>query len=420
VGAVVRLEQAGPPIGQLALLALAVLGLHLVLLLGLPVSTGGDPQAGLAGLPTIAPETAPAEALAAQPEAPRPVERSSVRWLLAPPPAPPPARPAPPPTAPARSAPPAPVAASLPPSEPASPAAQEPIEPDVLAEEQAWDIDPIPDVAAWIPSELSAGVAAPPDERLAEAQAPPRPAPAATSAAEAPEGARTTPPTGIRDTAVPSTRTRGLPAATPPASTQLVFDVNGQARGLNYHASATLDWLHDGQSYQAQMRVSAFMVGSRTQRSTGRLDATGLHPDRFVDISRRERETRFDTERERIAYAGHAHEDPLQAGAQDRLSVVLQLAARFNAAAPVAGQRLNLQVASASGAERWEFEVVGQGAVRVPAGEFSAWHVQRVARHPGDTQTSFWLAPSLEHLPVRLVLIQPNGDQLEQSLKRLP
>jgi len=278
----------------------------------------------------------------------------------------------------------------------------------------------MPDLTALAPSDMRAGEAAPPEESLAETQALPRPAPAATSSADAAEGIRANPPSDMRHTAVPATRTRGLPAATPPASAQLVFDVNGQARGLNYHASATLDWLHDGQSYQAQMRVSAFMVGSRSQRSTGRLDATGLHPDRFTDISRRERETRFDSDRERIAYAGHTHEDPLQAGAQDRLSVILQLAARFNVASPVAGQRLNLQVVSASGAERWEFEVVGQEAVRVPAGEFTAWHVQRVARHPGDTQTSFWLAPSLEHLPVRLVLIQPNGDQLEQNLKRLP
>jgi hypothetical protein len=38
----------------------------------------------------------------------------------------------------------------------------------------------------------------------------------------------------------------------------------------------------------------------------------------------------------------------------------------------------------------------------------------------GDARLSAWLAPELDHLPVRLVLIQPNGDQLEQALGVCP
>jgi hypothetical protein len=96
---------------------------------------------------------------------------------------------------------------------------------------------------------------------------------------------------------LPAFRTQGLPPARPPASARLEYNVSGQSRGMNYQATGTLDWQHDGVAYQAQMRVSAFMIGSRTQRSAGQLHATGLHPDRFTDISRRERETRFDERR---------------------------------------------------------------------------------------------------------------------------
>lgn len=233
-------------------------------------------------------------------------------------------------------------------------------------------------------------------------------------------GASATPATSRAPGSLPAFRTQGLPPATPPASNSLVYDVSGQAKGMNYQASGTLDWQHDGQAYQAQMRVSAFMLGSRTQRSAGQLHATGLHPDRFTDISRRERETRFDGEQARIGYTGIAQQDPLQTGAQDRLSIILQLASRFNAQPPAAGQRMSFQVVGASSAEPWDFEVAGQENISVPAGDFTAWHVRRVLRREGDPRLSVWLAPELDHMPVRLILVQPDGDQLEQALRRLP
>ncbi len=268
-----------------------------------------------------------------------------------------------------------------------------------------------------------------PDEPLPAVQAqamPPVEEPTRTSdtpvtppeaAAESP---RASPPAARGNTALPAFRTQGLPPARPPSSARLVFDVTGQARGLEYQASATLDWQHDGQSYQAQMRVSAFLVGSRTQRSAGLIDATGLHPDRFIDISRRERETRFDGDQARIGYTGLSQQDPLQTGAQDRLSIVLQLSSLFNAKAPTPGQRASFQVVGASSAEPWDFEVVGRETVSVPAGEFIGWHVRRVARQDGDARMSVWLLPSLDYLPVRLVLTQANGDQIEQALRNLP
>lgn len=228
------------------------------------------------------------------------------------------------------------------------------------------------------------------------------------------------PPAPRAKQTLPAFRTQGLPPARPPASARLEYNVSGQSRGMSYQATGTLDWQHDGVAYQAQMRVSAFMIGSRTQRSAGQLHATGLHPDLFTDISRRQRETRFDGEQARIGYTGIAHQDPLQTGAQDRLSIILQLASRFNVQAPAAGQRMSFQVVGASSAEPWEFEVLGQERVSVAAGEFTAWHVRRVAHREGDARLSAWLAPELDHLPVRLVLVQPNGDQLEQALRRLP
>ncbi|HMP12150.1 DUF3108 domain-containing protein [Hydrogenophaga sp.] len=238
-----------------------------------------------------------------------------------------------------------------------------------------------------------------------------RPAPAQVSVPDRPDAVTSQ---------LPEWRTRGLPAALPPDSARLLYDVTGQSGRARYQASGALVWDRRGSAYDAQMRISAFLVGSRTQRSSGRLDSTGLHPDQFVDTSRREREVRFDSASARITYSENARQDVLLPGAQDRLSVLLQLASLLNARPPVQGQRFQMQVVGASDAEAWEFEVVGLEQPTVPAGRMPAWHLQRVARHPNDTRLSVWLAPQLQHLPVRLSLRHANGDQVEQSLRRHP
>lgn len=409
----------GPPLGRLALLTLAVLGLHLGLLTGFPSWTGGNDPGDFTVLGETGTEPSGADSAAAQASptgTPRSVERSSVRWLLVPPPPPPP-----PPPAPVRRTPlvqplkAQPTPAPTPPAEP-------PSAPMALAGEQPWTLEPALEPP---PERVSTPVDPPPAAQARETHvieppvATPAP-PAASPLASATDSPGTSPLPTQRSGSLPAFRTQGLPPARPPASTRLVYDVSGQAKGLNYHASGTLDWQHDGQAYQAQMRVSAFMVGSRTQRSAGQLHATGLHPDRFTDISRRERETRFDGDQARIGYTGLVQQDPLQTGAQDRLSIILQLASRFNAKAPTAGERMSFQVAGVASAEPWEFEVLGQEGISVPAGDFTAWHVRRVARQEGDARMSVWMAPNLDFLPVRLLLTQANGDQLEQTLRRMP
>ncbi|TNF58047.1 MAG: DUF3108 domain-containing protein [Burkholderiales bacterium] len=241
-----------------------------------------------------------------------------------------------------------------------------------------------------------------------------------STALTVPGHARTPEHPDAAKTPLPMLRTAVLAPASPPDSRRLEYDILGNAGRAKYRASGVLDWRHQGSTYEAQMRISAFLVGSRIQRSTGRLDSTGLHPDRFVDTSRREREARFGEVPGRITYSGSDRQDALRPGAQDRLSVLLQLASRLNAGTPVSGQRLEMQVAGATGAESWEFEVVGREQVDVPAGVFPAWHVRRVARHTDDTGLSVWLAPELQHLPVRVVLREPDGDRIEQGLRSRP
>ena len=71
-----------------------------------------------------------------------------------------------------------------------------------------------------------------------------------------------------------------------PESALLKYQVVGQAKGLNYWASAELAWQQDGQNYDSRLTVSAFLLGSRSQMSKGTLGPEGLMPTRFGDKNR--------------------------------------------------------------------------------------------------------------------------------------
>jgi hypothetical protein len=90
--------------------------------------------------------------------------------------------------------------------------------------------------------------------------------------------------------------------------------------------TAVLDWHHDGQQYEARLEARA-LAGSRVQRSTGRITPEGLAPTYFSDKSRGEQATHFDRANGRLVFSNNRPQAPLEAGMQDRLSVMLQLSA---------------------------------------------------------------------------------------------
>ena len=205
--------------------------------------------------------------------------------------------------------------------------------------------------------------------------------------------------------------------ATVPASLRLRYEVLGTARGLNYHADASLDWRQDGQRYEGRLEIGAFLIGSRVQTSWGRLAPEGLRPERFSDAVRRERRLSFDHETMEVRLDDGAPV-PMPPGTQDRLSVFLQLAALLAASGPSpVGQRWQIPVAGLPRVETMTFVVDGSETLVLPAGEFQAVKLRREARREGDQQLELWLAPQLQYLPVRILLRELNGDSADQRLR---
>lgn len=212
-----------------------------------------------------------------------------------------------------------------------------------------------------------------------------------------------------------------LPPARLPPEINLRYAVAGQAKGFNYHASGTMTLRHDHQRYEAHASVSAFLLGKRQQHSEGRIDAHGMHPEVFVDQSRRERRATLDAASQRIRFH-HGGEAPLQAGTQDRLSVALQLSALFLARpdAYPAGSTIRLPVADVSGVELWDFVVQGPDELHLEGGSLPAIRLARQPRRERDRQVEVWLAPNMSYLPARIRVSEASGDFVDQTIDTLP
>jgi hypothetical protein len=145
--------------------------------------------------------------------------------------------------------------------------------------------------------------------------------------------------------------------------------------------------------------------------------ADGLEPLRFADRVRSEQAAHFQRDQGTISFSNNKPDVPLESGAQDRLSVILQLAALL-AGSPQKygpGTSITMQVASVNDAEPWVFTVEGQERLQLPGGHLSAVKLVRNPRRDFDTKVELWLAPGMDYAPIRLRLTQPNGDWVDQQ-----
>lgn len=204
-----------------------------------------------------------------------------------------------------------------------------------------------------------------------------------------------------------------------PGSVKLNYNVNGEIKKQTWNARGELLWRHDGNAYEATLEVSAFLVGARTQTSAGRITAEGLAPTRFADKSRTEVAAHFDREHGRVVFSANTPEATLMSGAQDRLSVFLQLGAMI-AGEPSRypqGTAINVQTVGPRDAEIWVFTVDGEEKLSLPMGETTALKLTRSPRRDFDLKAEIWLAPAMGYLPARLRLTQQNGDFVDQQLR---
>ncbi|MFM0285337.1 DUF3108 domain-containing protein [Paraburkholderia megapolitana] len=180
----------------------------------------------------------------------------------------------------------------------------------------------------------------------------------------------------------------------------------------------TIHWTSDSQHYEIVVSMPVPFVGPFTYSSHGRVDAFGLAPDQYIEKRGRRPEdvTIFNRTDKQIAFTRTPTTLALPDGAQDRFSMVMQLASlvRGDPDAYKPGVTRQFYVADNNSGEIWPIETIGDETVRTAQGFVGARHFMRLSRHAGDERRiDVWLAPSLGWLPVRLVQTEPNGTQIE-------
>lgn len=254
------------------------------------------------------------------------------------------------------------------------------------------------------------------------------PAQAATNtiATETPETAAPSPdPATVTTTEPAPAPAAALSTAAPPSapislpgSLRLKYDIKGEVSGLGYSASGELLWLHDGQTYDARLSVSHFLLGTRSQSSSGQITPEGLAPKRFGDKVRSEVAAHFERDKGQVIFSANTPTVDLQPGAQDQLSIFMQIASLLAgdpSRYPV-GSAFEMQAVGGRDADTWRFVIESEESLALPGGEQRALRIKRPARQVNDITVELWLAPALGYLPARIRLTQTNGNFVDQQL----
>ncbi|RZL54672.1 MAG: DUF3108 domain-containing protein [Variovorax sp.] len=370
----------------IAVLTAAVVLAHGLLLGVLPMQAGTGPAPATARFemrtivaaapgPASAPATPPAEAPRNEPVAPVPVRK-------------PVQRPAPKPRAVAPAATPTPART---PDEPVAATPASAVEPS-RSDEPTGEASPqtlaadVPPGARAVPAAVAAAAAPPPSPTPAETRAP-APAPLALDV---------------------------------PRSVDLKFNVSGQQGAVPLQGVVgELTWSQDGRAYDARLTLRFLFKTLRTQHSSGAIGPTGIEPTRFSDTRKTEVASHFVRDQGQVVFSSNAPTAALMAGAQDRLSVMLQLGALLagDPARYPADGAIAVQTVGPRDADIWIFKIGEEERLELPAGDTVARKLTRNPRMPFDDTVELWLAPSMGYLPVRIRITQPNGDFADMQLR---
>ena len=213
-----------------------------------------------------------------------------------------------------------------------------------------------------------------------------------------------------------------------PESIKINYRLTGQERGLVYHALGSLQWLvmppdSAERRYEAELRVSAFLIGSRVWKSVGVLTEQGLAPRRHSDSWRGERATHFDAQQNKISFSANIPSVDMQPGAQDQVSLFIQMASAVASQSFKVGSVMTVQTATTRDAIPWNLTYAAEEAIEVNGERLATQRWVCLPRGKYDSQVEMWLSKAHGGLPVRIKITQISGNFIDMEMRgteRLP
>lgn len=278
-------------------------------------------------------------------------------------------------------------------------------------------------VAEWIPDAdaLNAAVTAALDEAAR--------ADAAASAASAPELAASEAQAVATAASAPAAAASAAAFEWPP-STRLSYRLHGNYRG-EVVGSAQVEWVRQGSRYQVHLDVwigaqAAPLVGRRMS-SDGELSEKGLTPRRYDEETRalfrelRRRTVVFDGDRVLLS---NGKQLPRVPGLQDAASQFVQMTWLFTTQPQLlqVGNRIEVPLALPGAVDMWAYDVVEKVSLNTPFGPIETFHMRPKRDRPSSRElvADVWFAPSLQYLPIRLLIRQDDATYVDLMIERLP
>lgn len=214
-----------------------------------------------------------------------------------------------------------------------------------------------------------------------------------------------------------------------PASTRLNYSLTGYYRGA-VQGSAQVQWVHSGDRYQVQMDVVVGLdfapLMTRRIVSDGVVSDTGLAPRRFDEETRRAfiepRRNTLTFEPGEVVLA-NGQRRAIPPGVQDAASQFVQLTWLFTRQPHLLtpGKTVEIPLALPRSLDRWLYDVVGEATLAAPFGPIQAIHLKpRREARSGDLTAEMWIAPTLQYLPVRILIRQDAETFVDLMIERPP
>lgn len=215
-----------------------------------------------------------------------------------------------------------------------------------------------------------------------------------------------------------------------PPSTRLTYTLTGHYQGP-VEGQAQVEWLRSGKRYQVHLTVS---VGpsfapllSRRITSEGEVTEQGLRPSRYFEetkvVLREPRRLTILLDNDRVRLPSGS-EFPRPVGVQDSASQFVQMTWLFTTQPDwlQAGRTIEMPLALPRRLQLWQYDVLQTETLQTPAGPVEAVHVKprSDSRTGNDLAAEFWVAPSLQYLPVRIVIRQDANTFVDLLIDRLP
>jgi hypothetical protein len=237
--------------------------------------------------------------------------------------------------------------------------------------------------------------------------------------AQAQQGAEAAPPK-------PAPEARHYKVDLPPAADILLDVARTDANGTRWSGDALLSWTLTPASYKIRVEAGISVVFAHvnllTLTSEGMVGEEGFIPSLMTE-KRRGRSltaTHFDRANGKLSFSASEATYPLVWGAQDKASVLLQLAAIARGDPKQLSGNIDILVGEDRDASVFSFMVVGQEQIDTRMGRIATWHLTRPPK-PGsyNSRLDLWLAPERGWYPVQIRNVESSGAVTTQTVNNI-